>query len=245
MKRFVDCITNNDQESFVKYIEQNLINDQEQDTLSLIIAIEMCYHELDDNHALGFYKTLLIHGANLNNHLFDYIIENKHPKTYLLLKVNILYKTEEKIIESIISIMSQNGKIAQLFKDKTDIESGIKIIETDVEKVMNAFNDKRFLDLIVLQFIPIYLEEIENRLVNMTETIGIELLKFIGVKCINHDTYIALSDQEKVFYYLTCVKKIREKLNEFYIHVKNYRKWLAIFNSLMYQASDYDSDNDF
>lgn len=248
MEKIIKYIIRNDFKKIENIIDKKKVFFTQNEFINLINYFFFFYHLGKLNDFICFqllhlsmikYKIVNINDISININLNTIFLKNKYNynnKTDRFLR--ILYGTElidNKIINFINDFKKTNGSIKNSFNN-VDSVNELYVIIKQFKLILESFNDNTFIKNLFINhnhsnmvnlnteyWLNIHSEEIKLRLVYLIKIFGTNLIKKFGISFINENDFNSLSFNEKVNYYLKCIK-VMEYIYQVLIHYDKLKK---------------------
>lgn len=233
MNKTIKLIENN---ANLEEIKKSIIELEKEDRkniviffLSSIVKKSKEKNKVSDNFVFNLFKVFIDLGINFSeiNGLMNFIIIlNKHDKRELAKLLLALLKQrhiEEKLFVLFKLFQNSGTKVKFLFNKITNLNQFRNTVFNELQKLVKSYNDKRFFLYVRKEFSSnednelwksIHLNEIENRLTQLSNMFGKKIMKAMNLPLIMKSEYNNLSCIEKVIYCEKICHLINVKINE-------------------------------
>lgn len=180
---------------------------------------------------------------------------NSYKILYFKYNKDKLYNSIKKHIDIINTHRKLKNKL------EYDVELFYETLTKTIYPIIKSFDEKKFINNLKMTslllkkeetseklWIGINSYEITNRLVLMTEVLGIKLLRLWKVNIIKYEEFVEMEFENKIEYYSSCCKRmcrqISNIMNELVIYKTVSSKFNKLLNGNSSECLEYDSDSD-
>ena len=126
-------------------------------------------------------------------------------------------------------LKNMDGKL-KIYLVNYDLQTLTKFIDKKLIKVLGSYSKDIIFRGIDKNNEQIYVTEVYNRLVNIRDNYGIDIINKTNVGCITLYQFNRLTTKEKIDYYNTLVKEIKIVLDEISSNIKKYIVMASMFD---------------
>lgn len=165
----------------------------------------------------------------------------KYNMSYKLIRINEIHHVIKlRLIIIILNFMNANGEI-QKYMHNITLNKFYDIINTKIIPLIKYYEEPEYIKKIQTACkndMHRYNKNIEKRLIYLVNCIGVNLLKFMGVKIITNHKYKKLSYKMKVLYYKSCLVSIYKFIECINVDYSDLKKTEVEINKIVDEYND-------